>query len=229
MWVPPCDCGVKPMPPKPASRPECISTRVTSAAEISTWVTAKNGDHRAGWYQRLSATLLPHGRRRTMRGRRSSVCSSPGTTGSSRAWRSRRCARATSGARGGPRGGARGRRAAARRDQARRSREARSEQSSSTRSACRLTSCASAALRAARFGRGSCAAASSAAASARRRRPDRRGRLRPRGTNSGGPPTLVATTDRPEARPSSVARPNGSARLGWQTTSAAAIQAATRS
>ena len=44
------------------------------------------------------------------------------------------------------------------------------------------------------------------------------------GTNSGGPPTRVATTERPEAMASSVARPNGSTRLGWQTTSAAAIQ-----
>ena len=60
MWVPPCDCGVKPMPPKPASRPECISTRTTSAAEISTWVTAKNGTIAAGSYQRYSS--LPHGR-----------------------------------------------------------------------------------------------------------------------------------------------------------------------
>ena len=33
---------------------------------------------------------------------------------------------------------------------------------------------------------------------------------------------LVATTDRPDASPSSVERPNGSIRLGWQTTSAAA-------
>ena len=41
------------------------------------------------------------------------------------------------------------------------------------------------------------------------------------GTNSGGPPTRVATTDLPHAIPSSVASPNGSTRLGWQTTSAA--------
>ena len=40
-------------------------------------------------------------------------------------------------------------------------------------------------------------------------------------TNSGGPPTFVATTDRPHAIASSVASPNGSTRLGWQTTSAA--------
>ena len=43
-------------------------------------------------------------------------------------------------------------------------------------------------------------------------------------TNSGGPPTVVATTERADAIASSVARPNGSTRLGWQTTSAAAIQ-----
>ena len=34
--------GVKPSPPKPASRPECIRMSVTSAAQISTWRTAKN-------------------------------------------------------------------------------------------------------------------------------------------------------------------------------------------
>src|SRR6476646_10078688 len=43
MWVPPCDCGVNPMPPKPASRPECMRTSVIRAAETITWVTAKNG------------------------------------------------------------------------------------------------------------------------------------------------------------------------------------------
>ena len=46
-------------------------------------------------------------------------------------------------------------------------------------------------------------------------------------TNSGGPPTRVATTERADAMASSVARPNGSTRLGWQTTSAAAIHAGT--
>ena len=39
--VPPCDVGVKPMPPKPASRPECMSTRPTSAAPSRTWITAQ--------------------------------------------------------------------------------------------------------------------------------------------------------------------------------------------
>src|SRR5207253_2171049 len=36
----------------------------------------------------------------------------------------------------------------------------------------------------------------------------------PDGTNSGGPPTLVATTERPHAIASSSACPNGSTRLG---------------
>ncbi len=48
-------------------------------------------------------------------------------------------------------------------------------------------------------------------------------------TNSGGPPTLVATTERPAAIASSVARPKGSSRLGWHTTSDAAIQLGTTS
>ena len=48
-------------------------------------------------------------------------------------------------------------------------------------------------------------------------------------TNSGGPPTTVATTERSEAIASSSACPNGSTRLGWQTTSAAWIQRRTSS
>ena len=40
---------------------------------------------------------------------------------------------------------------------------------------------------------------------------------------------MVATTERADAIASSVARPNGSTRLGWQTTSDAAIQAGTSS
>ena len=40
------------------------------------------------------------------------------------------------------------------------------------------------------------------------------------GTNSGGPPTRVATTDRPDASASSADWPNGSTSDGWQTTSA---------
>ena len=49
------------------------------------------------------------------------------------------------------------------------------------------------------------------------------------GTNSGGPPMLVATTERPQAIASSTAWPNGSIRLGWQTTCAAAIRAGSSS
>ena len=162
MWVPPCDCGVKPMPPKPASRPECISTRTTSADEISTWVTAKNGTIAA---RIVPAVPWPPWPPRRMPAPRSSIFSSPATTGSSKACRSTRCARATRRRSRRPGGRARGDRASARRDQARRSREAAARtRSSSTRSACRLTSCASAARRAARLGRGSCAAASSPAA-----------------------------------------------------------------
>ena len=48
-------------------------------------------------------------------------------------------------------------------------------------------------------------------------------------TNSGGPPTCVATTGRPAAIPSSSDWPNGSTRLGPQTTRAAASRAGTSS
>ena len=41
MCVPPCEAGVKPMPPKPASRPECMSTSVTRKAESRTCRTAE--------------------------------------------------------------------------------------------------------------------------------------------------------------------------------------------
>ena len=70
-----------------------------------------------------------------------------------------------------------------------------------------------AAARAARFGRGRAAAASSAAAIATS---SYGSTSTPASgvTNSGGPPTAVATTERPEASPSSVASPNGSTRLG---------------
>ena len=61
MWVPPCDCGVNPMPPKPASRPECISTSVTSAAEMRTCKIAKTGTIAAGWYQRYPAHMAAAG------------------------------------------------------------------------------------------------------------------------------------------------------------------------
>ena len=53
---------------------------------------------------------------------------------------------------------------------------------------------------------------------------------RPSGvTNSGGPPIRVATTVRPQAIASSSACPNGSTRLGPQTTRASAISAGTSS
>src|SRR5215212_2340405 len=38
--VPPCDAGVKPMPPRPASRPECSKISAHSAIESRTWSTA---------------------------------------------------------------------------------------------------------------------------------------------------------------------------------------------
>ena len=43
MCVPPCDAGVKPMPPRPASRPECMRIRPISEALKMTWRTAKTG------------------------------------------------------------------------------------------------------------------------------------------------------------------------------------------
>ncbi len=49
----------------------------------------------------------------------------------------------------------------------------------------------------------------------------------PAGTNSGGPPTRVATTERSEAIASSRTWPNGSTTLGRQSTSLAAIQSLT--
>ena len=60
---------------------------------------------------------------------------------------------------------------------------------------------------------------------ARRRRAGRRARPRPGGTNSGGPPMRVATTERPAAMPSSSACPSGSIRLGWQSTWLSASEA----
>ena len=47
MCVPPCDVGVKPIPPKPASRPECISTSLTSAEPRQHLEDCEHGDHRA--------------------------------------------------------------------------------------------------------------------------------------------------------------------------------------
>src|SRR5581483_3236715 len=42
MCVPPCDAGVKPIPPMPASRPLCMSTSDVIATTISTCITARN-------------------------------------------------------------------------------------------------------------------------------------------------------------------------------------------
>ncbi len=211
MWVPPCDCGVNPMPPKPASRPECISTSVTSAAEISTWRTAKNGTIAAGSYQRYPDRSWgrPDDARATIQ--RLLV------TGDNRL----KQGVALEKVRESYLAALDAARAAGLEDAVRPLVELRladlerlgASRSSSTRSACRLTSCASAARRAARFGRGRSAASSSAAPSASSSCGSTRTPASG-GTNSGGPPTRVATTDRPEASPSSVASPNGSARLG---------------
>lgn len=43
MCVPPCEAGVKPIVPKPVSRPECMSTSTTSEKERRTWTTATTG------------------------------------------------------------------------------------------------------------------------------------------------------------------------------------------
>src|SRR5262249_32589270 len=56
-----------------------------------------------------------------------------------------------------------------------------------------------------------------------------RGRRARGATPPAGPRAAGATTDRPDAIPSSVARPNGSVRLGWQRTSLPAIQVGTAS
>ena len=52
------EAGVKPMPPKPASRPECMRTSPISAAESNTCVTAKNCTIAWPWYQRCSSASL---------------------------------------------------------------------------------------------------------------------------------------------------------------------------
>jgi len=46
--VPPCECGVKPSPPMPASRPECMRTSVTHPAARRTWITAEIWSHGIG-------------------------------------------------------------------------------------------------------------------------------------------------------------------------------------
>src|SRR5512135_1154890 len=47
--VPPCEAGVKPIPPMPASRPECMRTSVVRATTMSTWTTARNASTRSGY------------------------------------------------------------------------------------------------------------------------------------------------------------------------------------
>src|SRR5581483_4668667 len=59
MFVPPCEAGVKPIPPMPASRPLCMSTSDTRTNTSSTWTTARklvtrkrvaSCRTRAGWF-----------------------------------------------------------------------------------------------------------------------------------------------------------------------------------
>ncbi len=40
MWVPPCEAGVNPMPPRPVSRPECMRMSTTSVKLTITWKMA---------------------------------------------------------------------------------------------------------------------------------------------------------------------------------------------
>src|SRR5436190_9724380 len=49
MCVPPCDAGVNPSPPMPASRPECMRMSDVKPTTMSTWVTARNVSTRSGY------------------------------------------------------------------------------------------------------------------------------------------------------------------------------------
>ena len=49
MCVPPCEVGVKPIPPRPESRPECIRISPMSDADKITWMTAKNASTLEGY------------------------------------------------------------------------------------------------------------------------------------------------------------------------------------
>ncbi len=91
-----------------------------------------------------------------------------------------------------------------------------------------MSPCVSAAARAAGFGVGSAAAARSASTSASSSSGSTRTPASG-GTNSGGPPTRVATTERPQASASSAACPKGSTSEGWHRTSAAASSSGIRS
>ena len=129
MCVPPCDCGVKPMPPKPASRPGMHQhERDEGSGDQHLHDCKERGPSLAGWYQRLPSDTLAMAAARPRR-----PCHDPAS-----ARDRRQPAQAGSqagegarelhgGARGGAGGGARGGRAAARRAQAGRSRAARSQ------------------------------------------------------------------------------------------------------
>src|SRR2546426_4084632 len=57
MCVPPWEAGVKPSPPKPVSRPECMRTSATRAIETSTCQTAITWSMRR-MYQRVAGGLF---------------------------------------------------------------------------------------------------------------------------------------------------------------------------
>ena len=214
MCVPPCDCGVKPMPPKPASRPECISTSVTSAAR-------QNLDH----CRHLMAALPGadgNRRRSTLLG--PTTCDDPapprhGRQPAQAGCGAREGARELPGGAGrGPDGRARGGGQATRRAQAGRSRAVDRRASSTNLSLPRrLTSSREPRRAPARFGR-----ARRVLGKARPSLVDSRrnsGRIRRLDDDSGvtahlrGPPQRVATAERAEAIASSVASPNGSQML----------------
>src|SRR5438132_12677650 len=57
MCVPPWDAGVKPMPPKPTSRPECMRMSTSSAMDTSTCQTARIASAIGPGYQRFRRFL----------------------------------------------------------------------------------------------------------------------------------------------------------------------------
>ena len=59
MCVPPCEWGVNPSPPIPASRPECMRTSVTMSAETSTWKTAEIWSQGIAGQGSSAASVLP--------------------------------------------------------------------------------------------------------------------------------------------------------------------------
>ena len=58
MCVPPCEAGVKPMPPMPESRPECIRMSEIRAIDSSTWMTAKTASTAREGYQRPATSTI---------------------------------------------------------------------------------------------------------------------------------------------------------------------------